>query len=152
MKKKFVLMLTAALLAVTPISTSMVWAEETAVDANTAAEPDVITTDTEDYRLLNEEGTVIQGDGYSMEVNWCGEEGKRIFGRTYYPADFDASKKYTTVVLNHGKSVNCDFWDKAYAPALAKAGYVCYTFDCRSAQKAEEEVSAIPFRTVLRQL
>ena len=46
MKKKFVLMLTAALLAVTPISTSMVWAEETAVDANTAAEPDVITTDT----------------------------------------------------------------------------------------------------------
>ena len=36
------------------------------------------------------------------------------------------------MVLNHGKSVNCDFWDKAYAPALAKAGYVCYTFDCRS--------------------
>lgn len=133
MKKKLVLMLTAAMLAATSVTTSIVWAEETAADADAAtSEGDVITTDTEDYRLLNEEGTVIQGDGYSMEVNWCGEEGKRIFGRTYYPADFDASKKYTTVVLNHGKSVNCDFWDKAYAPALAKAGYVCYTFDCRS--------------------
>lgn len=150
MKKKFVLMLIAALLAVTPISTSMVWAEETAVDANTAAEPDVITTDTEDYRLLNEEGTVIQGDGYSMEVNWCGEEGKRIFGRTYYPADFDASKKYTTVVLNHGKSVNCGI--RHMLRPLPKPDTYATHLTAEAAQKAEEEVSAIPFRTVLRQL
>ena len=57
MKKKFVLMLTAAMLAATPVTTSIVWAEETAADADAATpEGDVITTDTEDYRLLNEEG------------------------------------------------------------------------------------------------
>ena len=94
---------------------------------------EAITTQTKNYRNLSEEGTVIEGDGYKIVIEYCGEEGKRIFGRAYYPESFDASQQYTTVVLNHGGGVNADFWDRYYAPELAKAGYVCYAFDCRSA-------------------
>ena len=122
MKRKLVVLLSAAMLASTVATTLPVWGESTAV-----------TTENEDYRLISEEGTVIQGDGYSMEIAWCGEKGKRVFGRIYYPADFDSTQQYTTVVLNHGGGVNADFWDKCYAPELAKQVYVCYTFDCRIA-------------------
>ena len=95
MKRKLVVLLSAAMLASTVATTLPVWGESTAV-----------TTENEDYRLISEEGTVIQGDGYSMEIAWCGEKGKRVFGRIYYPADFDSTQQYTTVVLNHGGGVS----------------------------------------------
>ena len=133
MKRKLVILLAAAMLAQTGVSALPVWGES--VDA---------TTENEDYCLISEEGAVIQGDGYSMEIAWCGEEGKRVFGRIYYPADFDSTKQYTTVVLNHGGGVNADFWDKCYAPELAKQGYVCYTFDCRSATEGGRGVFSDP--------
>lgn len=94
---------------------------------------EAVTTDTDGYRELSEEGTVIQGEGYSIEIRYCGEEGKRVFGRLYLPEGFDPARRYATVVLNHGGGVNADFWDRYYAPELAKAGYVLYAFDCRSA-------------------
>ena len=94
---------------------------------------EAITTQTKNYRNISEEGTVIEGEGYKMMIEYCGEEGKRVFGRAYYPEGFDETKQYTTIVLNHGGGVNADFWDRYYAPELAKAGYVCYAFDCRSA-------------------
>lgn len=94
---------------------------------------EVLTTETKGYRDVQEEGTIIAGNEYTIEINWCGVEGKRVFGRTYYPAGFDPDQKYITVVLNHGGGVNADFWDRYYAPELAKAGFVCYAFDCRSA-------------------
>ncbi len=119
--KKLIAMLLAAILCLS--LAAMAFAEE------------AITTQTKDYRNLSEEGTVIQGEGYRIVIEWCGEEGKRIFGRTYYPDGFDPAQTYTTVVLNHGGNVNADFWDRCYAPELAKAGYICYTFDCRSATK-----------------
>lgn len=109
------------------------------VQAESAEAEDVVETATtlnEDCRLIKEEGTLLQRDGYSIEIAWCGEEGKRVFGRIYYPTDFDASQKYTTVILNHGGNVNADFWDRFYAPELVKQGYVCYAFDCRSATDA----------------
>lgn len=100
---------------------------------STAYAEETINTKTKDYRNIAEEGTIIEGDGYTIEINWCGPEGKRVFGRTYYPAGFDPAQKYTVLVLNHGGNVNADFWDRYYAPELAKAGYICYAFDCRSA-------------------
>ena len=96
---------------------------------------EAITTQTKNYRNIAEEGTVIEGEGYTIVIEYCGEEGKRVFGRTYYPENFDETHPYTTVVLNHGGNVNADFWDRYYAPELARAGYVCYAFDCRSATK-----------------
>lgn len=89
-----------------------------------------------DYRTISEEGTVLDFDGYSITLCYCGEEGKRVFGRLYLPAGFDPSLTYTTLVLNHGGGVNADFWDRYYAPVLAQAGYICYAFDCRSATDA----------------
>ena len=41
---------------------------------------EAITTQTKNYRNLSEEGTVIEGDGYKIVIEYCGEEGKRIFG------------------------------------------------------------------------
>lgn len=133
MKKKLVVLLSAAMLASTVVTALPVLGES-----------EVVTTENEDYRLISEEGTVIQGDGYSMEIAWCGEDGKRVFGRIYYPADFDSAQQYTTVVLNHGGGVNADFWDRCYAPELAKQGYVCYTFDCRSATEGGRGVFSDP--------
>lgn len=103
--------------------------------ANIASADDVITTKTKGYRELSEPGTVIQGEGYSMELVLMGEAGKRVFGRMYYPQDFDPSGSYITMVLNHGGGNNADFWDKFLAPEFAKAGYVCIAYDCRSAQE-----------------
>lgn len=108
-------------------SGSVLLAEDTAEQAKVSA-----STQDDDYSLIQEEGAVIEGDGYTIEINWCGEEGKRVFGRTYYPADFDASQKYTTIGMNHGGSITADIWDKYYAPTLTKNGYICYAFDCRS--------------------
>ena len=91
------------------------------------------TTEDKEYVNLSEEGTAIQGNGYRIELRYCGPEGKRVFGRLYYPADFDASKQYCAIVMNHGGSNTADFWDKFMAPYLTKKGYICYAFDCRSA-------------------
>ena len=87
----------------------------------------------EDPLTASEEGFTFEGEGYTVEIHYCGAEGARVFGRLYLPEGFDAAGEYTTVVLNHGGNVNADFWNRYYAPMLARAGYVCYAFDCRSA-------------------
>ncbi len=86
-----------------------------------------------DPLTASEEGLAFEGEGYSVEIRYCGPEGARVFGRLYTPEGFDPAGKYTTIVLNHGGNVNADFWNRYYAPVLVKAGYVCYAFDCRSA-------------------
>ncbi len=79
-----------------------------------------------------DEGFRIDGDGWYCVNAWCRNGEDDLFGRIYYPADFDGTKQYTTVLLVHGMTLNADFWHKCYAPELAKAGYVCYAFDERS--------------------
>ena len=61
------------------------------IPASALADGNTFTTADKEYMNLSEEGTVIQGDGFSIELNYCGPEGKRVFGRTYFPADFDGS-------------------------------------------------------------
>jgi dienelactone hydrolase len=86
----------------------------------------------EDPLRVSDEGYVIEGDGWYSVNAWCKNGDADIFGRIYYPADFDETQQYTTVVLVHGMTLNSDFWHKIYAPELAKAGYICYAFDERS--------------------
>ena len=88
----------------------------------------------EDVNPLNvpDEGYRIDGDGWYSVNAWCKNGDDDIFGRLYFPADFDETQQYTTVLLVHGMTLNADFWHKCYAPALASAGYVCYAFDERS--------------------
>lgn len=86
----------------------------------------------EEPLYVSTEGSRIDGDGYYSVVSWCKNGEDYIFGRMYYPEGFDETQQYTTVVLIHGASLTADFWDRIYAPELAKAGYVCYAFDERS--------------------
>ena len=86
----------------------------------------------DDYLTDTEEGSVYEGDGYTVSAQWIETERGRVFGRFYYPEDFDETEIYTTVVMCHGGSITADIWDAVYAPRLARAGYVCYAFDCRS--------------------
>ena len=85
-----------------------------------------------DPLTVADEGYRIDGDGWYSVNAWCKKGDDDIFGRLYYPADFDENSQYTAVVLVHGMTLNADFWHKCYAPALARAGYVCYAFDERS--------------------
>lgn len=55
----------------------------------------------------------------------------KIYGRFYYPADFDANKTYPTVIMAHGSNITSDIYDTYYAPALAEAGYICFSYDVR---------------------
>ncbi len=87
---------------------------------------------TEEQKAVSDEGYTIEGDGFKSVVTWFENGEYNLFGRTYYPEDFDESKTYPTMVMCHGAGVNADFWDAVYAPALAKAGYVCFTYDCRN--------------------
>ena len=89
-----------------------------------------------DDLLVKDEGYVIEGDGYTAKVAWCKEGEAQIFGRIYYPISFDENQKYTTVVICHGGKLTCDFQDKYFAAELARRGYLCYVFDCRSATDA----------------
>ena len=91
-----------------------------------------VTAESTDPLTVLDEGFRINGDGWYSENAWCKNGEDDIFGRIYYPEDFDETKQYTTVLLVHGMTLNADYWDKCYAPALAQAGYVCYAFDERS--------------------
>lgn len=71
-------------------------------------------------------------DSYSVVTYFTSGDGQdQIFGRFYYPADFDSSKTYPTILMAHGAGINCDIYDTYYAPAMAEAGYVCYAYDVR---------------------
>ena len=85
---------------------------------------------------VSEEGYIFEREGCFARVAWCKEEQANIFGRLYFPADFNETMQYTTIVICHGGKLTCDFQDKFYAPALARMGYVCYAFDCRSATES----------------
>ncbi len=115
------------------------------VDKNKVAEPgmqgsvyaDVVTAPVnesadplaEGYTM---EGTV-NGEGFTSVVSWTpSKDGKdKLFGRFYYPADFDASKKYPTIVMMHGANITSDIYNSYYGPYFASQGYVCYSVDVR---------------------
>ncbi len=95
-------------------------------------EQEDLSSATDEQKAESEEGYTIEGDGYTSVVTWFQNGEYNLFGRMYYPEGFDESQEYTTIVMCHGAGVNCDFWDAVYAPALAKEGYVCFTYDCRN--------------------
>lgn len=104
-------------------------------EENTAIIEEKESEEVTDPLTVSDEGYVIEGEGYYSVNAWCKEGDNDIFGRIYFPDDFDESKQYPTVVLVHGATLNADFWSKIYAPELAKAGYICYAFDERSGTK-----------------
>ncbi len=56
-----------------------------------------------------------------------------IFGRMYYPADFDETKTYPVIIAAHGGGGTADVWDKAIAPRIVQAGgCLVYAIDAQS--------------------
>ncbi len=73
-------------------------------------------------------------EGYTTEVAWCANGEERIFGKFYYPLDFDAEKQYPVIIMSHGVSVTHSIFEKGkWVDFAAENGCVAYAFDfCRS--------------------
>lgn len=77
-----------------------------------------------------EEGYVTEGEGWTSVVSWCKNGDLNIFGRFYYPEDFDETKTYPTVIMSHGLGSRADMVERAQWPQMALAqGFVVYCFD-----------------------
>lgn len=88
-----------------------------------------------------EEGYRVENEGWVSEVRWCKNGDMNIFGRFYYPTDFDASKVYPTVIMSHGLGSSADMVEKARWPeAFTAEGYVCYAYDfCGGGPKSHSD-------------
>ncbi len=76
------------------------------------------------------EGYVTELEGYRSEVRWCKNGEMNIFGRFYYPENFDPSRTYPTVVMSHGLGSKADMVERAKWPeAVTAQGFVAYAFD-----------------------
>lgn len=62
-----------------------------------------------------QEGYTEESEGYKTVVSWCKNEaeGRNIYGKFYYPADFDESQTYPTIIMSHGLSVTHEIYEKA---------------------------------------
>ena len=77
-----------------------------------------------------EEGYVRELEGCTSEVRWCKNGEQNIFGRFYYPADFDPEQSYPVVIMSHGLGSTCDMTEKMKWPqAVTAAGFVAYAYD-----------------------
>ena len=96
--------------------------------AEASIQPDEATGYPEGY-------TVNFDGGYSKVIHVPSTDGlDQIYGRIYYPADFDEGQKYPTILMAHGASITSDIYDTYYAPAMAAAGYVCVSYDVRGVE------------------
>ena len=50
-------------------------------------------------------GYIETAEGYFSEVAWCANGDESIFGKFYYPLDFNAEKQYPVIIMSHGVSV-----------------------------------------------
>lgn len=108
MKKWIALFLTAVMcLSIFPVA----FAEE-------AADPTVA------------EGYTVEGEGFTSVVSWCKNGESNIYGKFYYPEEFDASQKYPVVIMSHGLGSRAEMVERAKWPqAAAQKGFVAYAFD-----------------------
>jgi len=84
--------------------------------------------ETEDPTLA--EGYTESGDGWTSVVAWADNDGQAIFGKFYYPEDFDESSTWPVVIMSHGfMSTHQTFEKGEWAYTFAQEGYVSYIFD-----------------------
>lgn len=93
----------------------------------------IATTSVRVLKSVTTEGYTTIGDNYTSVVTWSPTtDGKdKLYGRFYYPKNYDSSKKYPVVVMCHGGGITSDIYDTYYAKAVAAEGYICYSFDVR---------------------
>ena len=87
--------------------------------------------------------TILEGytevtENYITEVSWIANGDETIFGKFYYPLDFDNSKQYPVIIMSHGVSVTHTIFEKAKWVDFATAnGCIAYAFDfCGSSERA----------------
>ncbi len=77
-----------------------------------------------------EEGYTEEGDGYTSVVTWMKNGDLNIFGKLYYPEDFDENLSYPAVIMCHGTDATHEIYEKAQWPMkMAQDGYISYVFD-----------------------
>lgn len=135
MKKKFLTIMLAVALAVNFGALSAMaedneaqeteMTEEEAIDVSGETE-----SQEEDSDPSLEEGYAEEADGYTSVVAWVKNGENNIYGKFYYPADFDESKTYPVVIMSHGGSVTHEFYEKAqWTNYVTSLGCVCYAYD-----------------------
>ena len=130
MKKKFFTIMLAAAMAVNfgVLPTMAESNEGQEAEATDASEETEDSTGEADPSL--EEGYTEDGDSYTSVVAWAKNGENDIYGKFYYPADFDESKTYPIVIMSHGGSVTHEFYEKAqWTNYVTSLGYVCYAYD-----------------------
>lgn len=76
------------------------------------------------------DGYTEAGEGYTSVVTWMKNGDLNIFGKFYYPEDFDESKQYPVIIMCHGMSATHAIYEKGQWPMkMAQAGYISYVFD-----------------------
>lgn len=77
-----------------------------------------------------EEGYEQDIDGGHSVVSWCKNGDLNIYGKFYYPENFDETQTYPTIIMSHGLSSRAEMVERAQWPSAAlKEGFVVYTFD-----------------------
>ena len=89
------------------------------------------------------EGYTEAGEGYTSVVTWMKNGDLNIFGKFYYPADFDESQRYPVIIMCHGTDATHAIYEKAQWPMkMAQAGYISYVFDfCGGADKSLSDLT-----------
>ncbi|MDD5804924.1 alpha/beta hydrolase family protein [Blautia sp. HCP3S3_H10_1] len=77
-----------------------------------------------------EEGYTEENDGCTSVVAWAKNGENDIYGKFYYPADYEEGKTYPVVIMSHGGSVTHEFYEKAqWTNYVTGLGYICYAYD-----------------------
>ena len=95
----------------------------------------------------HEQGYTETGDGWTSTVTWMKNGELNIFGKLYYPADFDESKKYPAIIMCHGTDATHATFEKGQWPMkMAQQGYISYVFDfCGGAEKSLSDLDVLHF-------
>lgn len=78
----------------------------------------------------HEQGYTENGDGWTSVITWMKNGEWNIFGKLYFPADFDESQTYPIIIMCHGTDATHATYEKGQWPMkLAQQGYISYVFD-----------------------
>ena len=89
------------------------------------------------------EGYTETGDGWTSVVTWMKNGDLNIFGKLYFPADFDETQKYPVIIMCHGTDATHATYEKGKWPmVMAQEGYVSYVFDfCGGSMKSLSDLT-----------
>ena len=89
------------------------------------------------------EGYTETGDGWTSVVTWMKNGDLNIFGKLYFPEDFDENQKYPVIIMCHGTDATHAIYEKGKWPmVMAQQGYISYVFDfCGGSMKSLSDLT-----------